>query len=786
MTLIEQVAALWHRLGPKGWSAVLAAHGLKIPAKVAPEKLARLLEKPLKVDRAVAGFEEFPADEARGVDPGRPSRSLLYYAMANPRVRGTSIAAYATPAELETLENHIFASRQCSLDDLRAEAATLTGLPRPMLAVVVFATEFRPASQTPHRRHADLCFSRTGVGRTGIAEPGYDPVERGFVYRHADDPADTIRSAPVRYSAWVAVAQRGSRDLCLPMGHNAMSDYAKEYAPPFLPPNRYATMFPPQLGDDDQRSFWVPLHKLFSGDECLRAGGQPLRLTVRLAACHVNDKLKKLFQWLQAPILAEEMNRPPFVETANLAEFSPVPEYGEGLLVPVPHAHLVAPAVTGDRFLTISVPPAADVRFMGALKTPQVPGPRGQYRTVPGYAHIRHEVRGGTVVNLNDAFPNPMELVQYITAGNYRAVAYRDYTADGWVEAVVSELAAELQERRAAYSIVTPPDFFPQIDQRRLMELKSEVDRAWPTPPLALSDIRVPVNVGLAGSAFDPADTTATTIVSMVEREEKKDSPAPAAFESPRHTPLPDDAAGIFHPGWDVGLTYNGVYEHLTNDTLGSPFPEDVKLCAAISSYWPGVVPDAARVFPPIMPNDQGRLIVKPILPTVIPMTDREIGMTAGSQAWDGSPPPKLIEDPQKSVVEYSSPIHADYISQSLVNGFSLVETAKLDFRGYRARVLAMQGVYKALGVKPGPPPDDDRTADPRALWLVYNFRDAEPADFAAAKKQPTGEPTYFVAIYEHDTVDPVPARPLRFRVALKNNIMRKFLASATEVVELP
>ena len=66
--------------------------------------------------------------------------------------------------------------------------------------------------------------------------------------------------------------------------------------------------------------------------------------------------------------------------------------------------------------------------------------------------------------------------------------------------------------------------------------------------------------------------------------------------DSPRHTGLPDDAAGIFHPGWDVGLTFNSVFEHLINDTLGSPFPEDVKLCAAISSYWPGVVPDALSV----------------------------------------------------------------------------------------------------------------------------------------------------------------------------------------------
>src|SRR5207302_1915703 len=163
-------------------------------------------------------------------------------------------------------------------------------------------------------------------------------------------------------------------------------------------------------------------------------------------------------------------------ETAGLAELSTAAEYGEGLLVPVPHPHLVAAALDQGRFLTILVPPDTELRQMGALRTPQIPGPRGLYRVVPGYAHIRNELRDEAFVNLNETFPNPLELMQYITTRNYRALDYRDFTADGWIAADVPELAADVPKRRSAYSLIAPPDFFPQIDQRRLGELKSEIE----------------------------------------------------------------------------------------------------------------------------------------------------------------------------------------------------------------------------------------------------------------------------------------------------------------------
>ena len=63
--------------------------------------------------------------------------------------------------------------------------------------------------------------------------------------------------------------------------------------------------------------------------------------------------------------------------------------------------------------------------------------------------------------------------------------------------------------------------------------------------------------------------------------------------ETMRHAYLPDAASGLFAPGWDVSRD-NG---HLAPYGLGSPFPEDSKLCAPLSSFWPAVAPDASRTF---------------------------------------------------------------------------------------------------------------------------------------------------------------------------------------------
>ena len=87
---------------------MFAKHGLNPGA---PD-LAGELQKTLAVDRTLLGFEDFADDGVRAIEPGSPSRSLLYHALASPNVLnaedGTPLDVFADPAELDALENYIF------------------------------------------------------------------------------------------------------------------------------------------------------------------------------------------------------------------------------------------------------------------------------------------------------------------------------------------------------------------------------------------------------------------------------------------------------------------------------------------------------------------------------------------------------------------------------------------------------------------------------------------------------------------------------------------------------
>ena len=53
---------------------------------LASSDLATELSKPLTVDRSLLGFGDFASDGKRAIEPGSPSRSLLYHAIASPNV----------------------------------------------------------------------------------------------------------------------------------------------------------------------------------------------------------------------------------------------------------------------------------------------------------------------------------------------------------------------------------------------------------------------------------------------------------------------------------------------------------------------------------------------------------------------------------------------------------------------------------------------------------------------------------------------------------------------------
>lgn len=727
MALIDEVAAVCRRLAPGGWGRLFARHGLDIASSDLARELRRRLRR---IDRTLPGFEDFTEEGQRGIEPGSPARSLLYHGLASPhvlQVDGEDLQELPTLRDLEVVENYVFGAQPPSLQGLSALAA---GAP---LALVVFATEYRTAVDTVHRRHADLCFSRTGVARVGTHEPLYDRRARGFMpFVEGEDHA--MRVLPARYAAYIAVQRQGDPASFGPMRFNFRAQHPE--------------LFGTGVGDDARRLFWVPLHKLFSGPECL----QEFNLDVSLEAHHLNEKLRRVHlelirQGHDTGWSRSDLDEPPFRFTEGIAAFSTEAEHGAGLLVPTPHSRLVEPATFRGQPLTFRVPPNPGSDFSPSFGI--APGPRGA-RRAPEYVHVRH-VPGGQVpgitrpvANLND-LPDVEEVAR---AGGYRAQHYLDFSGDGWVVAVCPQLRAELPRSVPAYSLVTAPDFFFTCDQRELMDWWVERvpsalrDFLWETPPLTLSDERMAPNLqlnapgpaGTAGAGFRPEDETVTAIVSLPQARRVRQRPLRPAPKA-RHVYLPDAASGVFAPGWDTSFDLSGGTLHLSNYGLGSPFPEDAKLCAALSTFWPSVSPDTGRSF-------------SQLFPTVSPLTDEELGQT-GSLPWDGVPGPRVVEAGGVQVVEYASFPHVDYVESALANRFTLNLTGQVSTHRYMARVLAMARAYRALGVT---------TPATKRNWNVLSFRELRPDEPELQAAQAEAGTVLGGDLFRFEMYRPVPA----------------------------
>jgi len=630
MTLLESVTHVCKRLAPGGWHSLMLAHGLDILSESLDTELAR----PLAVDRSVAGFEDFALDGIRGIEPAMPSRSLLYHALASPQVTvdgdGQALRLFPEASEIETVLDYVYSINPPTLEDLRQLAGTAP------LAVLAFASEYRNAVDTVHGRHADLCFSRTGIARVGTAPALYDPALRSFVPVVEDDSYG-IRVMPARYSAWIAMRLRGDEQRFVPMDFQAKID-----------------------ADLD---FWVPLHKLFNGSQCLTG----MDLAVVLDNYQINEKLRQIHMRHRGTGWEEpEISQPPFVVTDGLAHWAPATDLGPGVLLPQVMPRLVEPVDYQGQPLSFCMPVGTG-----------------------GMVHGRHRLNAdGSIDDLND-LENVLELVD---AGGYRTLHYRDGTADGWVRAHCQALEQFIPSV-AAYSVIGPPDFFPFCTQRKLMDWANE-QPAFPGPNIwharldALSNVRYCANQYLKDNLFSTQDRGVTAIVGLLDACDSPCLPQ-TALPVTRPSSLPDGAAGVFFPGWEVGRVRESdadgnVFDMLSGYHLASPFPEDVKICAAVGSFWPGVAPDSARVF-------------ERTYPTIIPLKDQETGGD-GSIAWDGQQGPRLVSLESGLVAQYRAYAHTDYTQVALNGQYSLQQTGRISQADYQDRVMSMYRVYDVLG----------------------------------------------------------------------------------------
>lgn len=701
MRLLEQAFYVWNDLKGKGWRGLLQRAGLNLDGVTTPDELRDALLAPCDIRREVPGFEDFASEGTRGIEPGKPARSLLYHALASPRVLlpyGTD-DSYPTPEQLEVIENLVFGIVPPSVAELRQRAG---GAP---LAIVVFTSEYRPAAETPHKNHAEMCYSRTGIARVGNKPPRYLPESRGYLTFFDDQRAwADLAVLPCRFAAYVAARM--------------------QYSPCSFGPV-------PKQDCDEARLFWVPLHKLFSGGDCLQDCEE---LDVQLQAFHVNDKIRRVHLALRSEGFdtgqpAAVLDKPPFICESGLADFH------QGLLTPLPH-----PVVEEARQLwgLITLRTPARKPHMASLQIqPRVF--RGRW--APEFVYVKRELTAeGKVRHLSE---RPERVEDSVAAGGYDAVQYVDYAADGWVEARCEALAAEVPQHVSAYSVIAPPVFFPLVTQEEVItwwknsappELASLIWSPTAGPPAPLSYNRFPANIARAAACFDPKDQTITAIVTQPGCAGEAQTRVLRA-EVRRVSPLPDRASNTFAPGWDTAVDFNSpvpradAVKHLAAYGLASPFADDAMICAAESAFWPAATPDIARSLPP--DTD----------PITTPLPDRLLG-------WDGLPRPVRTGN----VVEYIAPDYADYVQAILDRKMLFGAIACTRPQEFNEWTLIMARVFQAFGVK---------EAKERARWGLLHFLETN----AAAATMETGTKLGAGHTYRLDVFRavPLPGNPIPF-----------------------
>jgi hypothetical protein len=515
-------------------------------------------------------------------------------------------------------------------------------------------------------------------------------------------------------------------------------------------------------GSNDPRPYWIPVHKLFDGPECLHG----LDIALRFDARFFNLKLQRVMQSIDPDDVRTTF---PYVVEQGLAALSEKGEHGRVAVLPAVHKHLVEPATVDGRMLSFRVPARPGEAF-ATYTTPFENVGNEEIHPYPAYVHARTQVRDGTLVDLNDE----ADVGARVAAGGYDALLYRDMTGEGWVNVTVAALQGHprLQaSTRAAYVLLSAPDFFPSAGQRELSRwARSDAVPAsfrngqiWGVPPEPLSEVRLPANLQLPAHPFDATDETMTAVVAMGHRAEGS-PPAMPPVDAVRASTLPDDGAGVFAPGWDVSVDMlkegGQTLPHLAGYGLGSPFPEDAKLCAALSTFWPAVAPDVYRSMSPHTGN-------RSLRGSVAPLTDEEIGH-GPSASWDGVPGPRIVQVDGKEFVELASFLHVDYVRQALGNRFSQRLTARITVEEYRRRVLAAARIHWVLSGGADVQPT-------RTRWLIVSFRRVSPGDPELQQaQQQAGQvlrgPVYYARasfLNGSDPSKPVAGDPRRRRIAL-------------------
>jgi len=691
MPLIDAVMQTCKRLEAAGWRDYLWRVSDLDIAQATAAALARELARPLtRIDRAAPGFRDFALEGQRAIEPGQPAHSLLFHALAAPRLGEGQVQDFPSHADIEAVENYVYGVSPPSIAALRLRAGGAH------LAVAVYATEYRLAPQTVHRKHADMCYARTGVARVGNAESRYNAAARGYTSLSGQPGA--IHVIPCRFAAYIAAQFKGDAQSFGPLRFRTGGLDAE--GNPVKP--------------DSDRLFWVPMQKLFSGNECIRG----CHVSLRFRSFHHNEKLRRIHLYfaennLFTAYAGAMLQRFPFVIPEDM--LVQTQSLGASLLVVPAPRPLVEEAMLDGARLILDVPPGG-VQEGSSFRIPSRPS--GACRA-PEYIYVRQAIEpDGRTKSLN-GLP---DLTRVVNLGNYEAQHFLDFTGDGWVQAECEGLALDIPQCLAAYSMLSAPDPYASIREADVFDwwkqsappdvratLFPDFMGALPAEPLSDARItanitfRESTNVAISTPIFVSSDDSYTAIISGLNAGQ--DAPTELNIvEHHRSSPLPDCASGLFAPGWDVSMDLNddekspnGVL-HLANYGGGSPFVEDMRLCAALSAFWPAIAPDDTRLYSP------GNY------PAVTPIPQSRLG-------WDGLPAPELVAP---SVVRLVSLGYSDYVELVRGSGFDFSKLSVTTAAEYETWTLLMARVYETLNAT---------TTVTKTRWSVRYFDQAEVDD---------------------------------------------------------
>ncbi|MES2777244.1 MAG: twin-arginine translocation signal domain-containing protein [Bacteroidota bacterium] len=695
-------------LSTNGWTNYLSKE-LGIDLSLQGDALKAELIKELDSEKLQAirskegsGYDDFSG--SRLVQPGFPAFSLLYHTLASPRVRASEFAAYPELKQIDILENYIHAlyafSKLKSDYDIASDKD---------LVLAVFAYEYRPAFKTPHHQHADIVYSRTGIARIGTEPINYDAINRCFT----NNPADAAKTklvavTPARYGVFIAKKVRSNRVDLMKADTSKPGD-------------------PYNDAKDGEKWFLQPVRKLFNDD--LLTNGSKIDFT----ELHRSEKIYKLHVTKKLPITGGLI--PPVLDSAYLLMQDESRNAGSSFLVISIPRPLIRHALKDGQPLYFKVNKGTeDTRYFNSLNTQAVEDvellqlnpqtKNGTYwhsvnyydapRKQPLFLNITHQKSGQSYTQLKREMNGSFD--KKINAGAYDSPLFEDSICDGQVSVNTAgidfaKLGTISKLCLPAFSIVTAPDFFPQVDCFDMLAYDIAPGRNkkdtnfYEGGTASLATLRMRPNPRV----LDTKDPTYTAVLSKQSKKipgiskEKLDT-----FQNPSVDKgyfvsgfLPDVSSSIFAPGWDI--TYSGTKDniYLATEGLGSPFTEDMKLCAAMNGMWPAASPDAARTY-------QGGLEPEYRNTTAVPLMDDEIGLHADSPGgagehsygWDGEQGPYIEKINGKWKVNFTDLARADVVQNTLDATLDMSKLRELTSKELISRMDCLRACIQKLPKK--------------------------------------------------------------------------------------